>query len=269
MTTHSPSIEQLRQIMSQLRDPKTGCPWDIQQTFKSIIPHTIEEVYEVADAIENGNMYEIKDELADLLFQVIFYAQLGQEQGHFDFESIGQHLIEKLIRRHPHVFAEKVNLSLEELNEQWNNIKSQERLTQSLIQDKSILANIPKGMAPLKRAQKIQLQCAKVGFDWTELSGVVDKIVEEIDEVLVEVNAAQVNALAVEEEVGDLLFAVVNLARHTQVDAQTALFKANRKFEQRFRLLEQHFIATGQDMTTSSEEQKEAAWQQVKQQLKN
>ncbi|MEP7702432.1 nucleoside triphosphate pyrophosphohydrolase [Paraglaciecola sp. 25GB23A] len=267
LNTHS-SIEKLRWIMQQLRDPHTGCPWDSKQTFASIVPYTIEEAYEVADAIESGNMEEVKDELADLLFQVIFYAQLGQEQDHFDFESIAQHLIEKLIRRHPHVFDKKIQLSEDELNTQWNAIKSQERLHKSVVSDNSILADIPSGMAPLIRAQKIQQKCAKVGFDWKELHGVVDKIYEEIDEVLVEVNAPQVKEDAIEEEIGDLLFAVVNLARHTKVNAETALVKANRKFEQRFRLLEQHFFQKGQDISSRSEQELEDVWQQVKVQLK-
>jgi ATP diphosphatase len=268
MLNTSSSIEKLTWLMQQLRDPQTGCPWDSKQTFTSIVSFTIEEAYEVADAIESGNMEEVKDELADLLFQVIFCAQMGQEQGHFDFESIAQHLVEKLIRRHPHVFDKKIQLSEDELNKQWHAIKSQERLNKSAPIDNSVLANIPSGMAPLMRAQKIQQKCANVGFDWTELSGVVDKIYEEIDEVLVEVKAKQIQADAVEEEVGDLLFAVVNLARHTNVNAETALLKANRKFEQRFRLLEQYFLHKGQDISTRSAQEFEAVWQLVKLQLK-
>jgi ATP diphosphatase len=267
MLNISSSSEKLIWLMQQLREPITGCPWDLKQTFKSLVPYTIEEAYEVADAIESGSMEGVKDELADLLFQVIFYAQLGQEQDHFDFESIAQHLIEKLIRRHPHVFDKKIQLSEDELNTQWNAIKSQERLHKSVGSDNSILANISSGMAPLMRAQKIQQKCAKVGFDWKELHGVVDKIYEEIDEVLVEVNAKQVKVDAIEEEIGDLLFAVVNLARHTKVNAETALLKANRKFEQRFRLLEQHFFHKGQDISSRSEQELEEVWQQVKVQL--
>ncbi|MDP5032060.1 MAG: nucleoside triphosphate pyrophosphohydrolase [Paraglaciecola sp.] len=260
--------EHLRSIMRQLRDPENGCPWDSKQTFSSIAPHTIEEAYEVADAIHNGDMHDVKDEVADLLFQVIFYAQLGQEQGHFDFDSIAEHLCEKLIRRHPHVFAEKVELTAEQLDAQWQAIKFQERLNKTPALDTSILANIPSGMAPLKRAQKIQQQCAKVGFDWTELGGVVDKIYEEVDEVLAEVKAVEVDVQAVEEEVGDLLFAAVNLARHTHVDADSALQKATIKFEKRFRLLERHFVDSGRNLADCSVREMEEVWQQVKKQLK-
>jgi nucleoside triphosphate diphosphatase len=262
------AIERLCSLMTQLRDPDAGCPWDSKQTFSSLVSFTIEEAYEVADAIENGKMEDIKDELADLLFQVIFYAQLGQEQGHFDFESISQHLTEKLIRRHPHVFSQKENLSGNALEQQWEAIKFQERVAKGLAEDKSVLANIPVGMAPLIRAQKIQQKCAKVGFDWSEISGVVDKIHEEINEVLAEVVVEQVNIQAVEEEIGDLLFAVVNLARHTNIEAETALRKANVKFEHRFRLLEQHYLQSGQDLSASTAQEMEIVWQQVKLKLK-
>ena len=230
--------------MQQLRDPITGCPWDQQQSFESIVPHTIEETYEVVDAILSGNMHDIKDELGDLLFQIVFYAQLAKEQGDFDFEDIAQAISDKLIRRHPHVFnvSGVIELTIQnklrtqdELNTQWEQIKAQEQAAKNQELDISVLANIPQGMTPLLRAQKIQKKCSKVGFDWTELLPVVDKIHEEINEVLAEVNVSEPDQQAVEEEIGDLLFAVVNLARHTCVNAETALIKANRKFEKRFR----------------------------------
>jgi len=253
--------------MQHLRDPENGCPWDQKQNFKSIVPHTIEETYEVADAIFNGNMHDIKDELGDLLFQIVFYAQLGKEQGDFDFEDIAKAISDKLIRRHPHVFDvsdETAHKTDGELNNQWEQIKAQERAIKNQQPDTSTLANIPQGMTPLLRAQKIQRKCAKVGFDWTELPPVVAKIYEEIEEVLAEVNISKPDQQAVEEEVGDLLFAVVNLARHTSVNAETALIKANRKFEKRFRLVEQLIEKQGLSMESANLQQMEAAWQQIK-----
>lgn len=257
-------LNRLLNIMQQLRDPETGCPWDQQQNFASIVPHTIEETYEVADAILSGNMTDVKDELGDLLFQIVFYAQLAKEQGEFEFEDIAKSISDKLVRRHPHVFQNIDAKTDAQLNLQWEKIKQQERKLAGKANDISALANIPKGMTPLLRAQKIQKKCAKVGFDWNELPPVVDKIHEEIAEVLAEVNVANPNQQAVEEEIGDLLFAVVNLARHTSVDAETALIKANRKFEKRFRLVEQVIDKQGLSMDSASIEQMEAAWQQIK-----
>ncbi|MEP1444935.1 MAG: nucleoside triphosphate pyrophosphohydrolase [Paraglaciecola sp.] len=261
-------ISRLLKIMQQLRDPKTGCPWDQKQNFTSIVPHTIEETYEVVDAILSGNMLDIKDELGDLLFQIVFYAQLAQEQQQFDFEDIAQTISDKLVRRHPHVFQSAVKgpatKSEDELNQQWEHIKQQEREASNKPIDISALANIPKGMTPLLRAQKIQKKCANVGFDWTELPPVVDKIHEEIEEVLVEINAPEPNQVAIEEEIGDLLFAVVNLARHSSVNAETALIKANRKFENRFRKVEKEIDNQGMNIHDASLQQMEAAWQKIK-----
>ena len=257
-------LTRLLEIMRQLRDPEVGCPWDKQQNFDSILPHTIEETYEVVDAILSGNMHDIKDELGDLLFQVVFYAQLAKEQGDFDFEDIAKAINDKLIRRHPHVFDVSEFKTEGELNNQWEKIKAQEQAAKSQKLDTSILANIPQGMTPLLRAQKIQKKCSKVGFDWTELAPVVDKINEEIEEVLAEVNVSAPNQQAVEEEIGDLLFAVVNLARHTSVNAEIALIKANRKFEKRFRLVEQVIKKQGLSMQSANTQQMEAAWQQIK-----
>jgi ATP diphosphatase len=271
-------LSRLLDIMQQLRAPETGCPWDQKQGFESIVPHTIEETYEVADAIFSGDMHDIKDELGDLLFQIVFYAELGKEQGDFDFEDIAQAISDKLIRRHPHVFnvsdvtelkTKNGHKTQDELNNQWEQIKAQERLSKKKELDTSTLANIPQGMTPLLRAQKIQKKCSKVGFDWTELPPVVDKIHEEIEEVLAEVNVSEPNQEAVEEEIGDLLFAVVNLARHTSVNAETALIKANRKFEKRFRQVEQVIEKQGLSMQSANIQQMEAAWQIVKKPINN
>lgn len=263
MTQEFPQVSRLLWVMAQLRDPNTGCPWDLQQSFQSIVPYTIEEAYEVADAIEFGSMSEVKDELGDLLFQVVFYAQLGKEQAEFDFEAIAQTVADKLIRRHPHVFSDvKVNSTTEVL-QNWDAIKKQERAGKGE-NDNSILANIPKGMSPLVRAHKIQKRCAKVGFDWPEIAPVVSKVEEEIQEVLAEVNQPRVDQEALELEVGDLLFAVVNLARHVGVDAEKALRAANNKFEQRFRQVEQTVEVSGRQVDKVSLDELEHIWQQVK-----
>lgn len=261
---HSSQLERLLAVMARLRDPDTGCPWDKQQSFASIVPYTLEEAYELADAIEHGTMADIQDELGDLLFQVVFYAQLGKEQGDFDFAAVAATVADKLIRRHPHVFADAQIDSEAQLNVAWDKIKQEEKRQQGKDQDDSILANVPPGMAPLMRAHKLQKRCARVGFDWPEVGPVVDKIHEEIGEVMAEVEAEQVNQDAVEEEIGDLLFAVVNLSRHLKVDAETALRKANHKFEQRFRGVEKQFKDQSQSIADASLEEMEAVWQQVK-----
>lgn len=259
-----PQLQRLLNIMQQLRDPDTGCPWDKEQSFESIIPYTIEETYEVAEAILQGDKADIKDELGDLLFQVVFYAELGKEQGDFEFEDIAQGICDKLVRRHPHVFAtEQVNTQVD-LSQQWEKIKAEERQAKGQELDSSVLANVSHGLTPLLRANKLQKKCAKVGFDWTELGPVVDKVHEEIDEVLAEVNADEVNQHAVEEEVGDLLFAVVNLARHAKVDPEMALIKANNKFEKRFRAVEQLIKQQGSSLESSSLNEMEQVWRQIK-----
>ena len=260
-----PKLAKLLWVMEQLRDPEHGCPWDQQQSFASIVPHTIEEAYEVADAIEQGDMAEIKDEVGDLLFQVVFYAQLGKEQGEFDFETIAQGITEKLIRRHPHVFANGAKeLSAAQLSAQWEQIKAEERLAKGQTQNPSILANIEVGMAPLTRALKLQNKCAGVGFDWPDVTPVVDKIQEEIQEVIDEVQASEPDQQAIEEEMGDLLFAVVNLSRHLHVDAETALRKANSKFEKRFAKVEAVFAQRTVKLADATLDEMEQVWQQIK-----
>lgn len=259
-----PQIDRLLHVMTRLRDPEHGCPWDIKQSFESIVPYTIEEVYEVADAIEKGDMNEIQDELGDLLFQIVFYAQLGKEQQQFDFEAIAKTIADKMVVRHPHVFANQKVTSEAQLNANWESIKHQEQLAKGNPLDTSVLANVPVGMAPLKRATKLQKKCARVGFDWTELAPVVDKIHEEVQEVMDEVQVDFPDQQAIEEEVGDLLFAVVNLSRHLKVDAETALLKANNKFEKRFRNVEAHFDQNEKSLTEASLDEMEAVWQKIK-----
>lgn len=259
-----PSVTKLLWVMEQLRHPETGCPWDRQQSFETIVPFTIEEAYEVADAIATGDMEEIKDELGDLLFQVVFYAQLGKEQNSFDFEGVAEAVAEKLIRRHPHVFAEANIASEAQLNQEWERIKAEERLAKGKKTDSSILANIPKGMAPMQKAIKIQKRCAKVGFDWDNLPQVADKVTEEVEEILEAVDNPEKSQQDVVEEVGDLLFAVLNLARHCKVDPDMALIQANQKFERRFRAVEAEAETVQQQLTEMSLEEMEALWQRVK-----
>jgi ATP diphosphatase len=269
-----PQLQRLLDIMQKLRDPDTGCPWDKAQNFESIIPCTIEETYEVIEAILRGDKGDIKDELGDLLFQVVFYAELAKEQGDFEFEDVAQAISDKLVRRHPHVFeaehsTTQVDLSqlamaTPSLAQQWEQIKAQERKAKGQDTDDSVLANVTHGLTPLLRANKLQKKCAKVGFDWKELPPVVDKIYEEIEEVLAEINVDQVNQQAVEDEIGDLLFAVVNLARHAKVNPEIALIKANNKFEKRFRQVEILVKKQGGSLESSSLEEMEQAWIQVK-----
>ncbi|WP_115719568.1 nucleoside triphosphate pyrophosphohydrolase [Gallaecimonas mangrovi] len=253
-------LERLLAIMCQLRDPKGGCPWDLAQDFHSIVPHTLEEAYEVADAIAGGDRAEIRDELGDLLFQVVFYAQLGKEEGAFDFNDVARAISDKLVRRHPHVFAQESAGSSDKLSANWEAIKAQERAGKG--QGDSVLNDVPKALPALSRAVKLQKRAARVGFDWDDLAPVFDKIHEEIDEVRAEIAAADKDRL--EDEVGDLLFAVTNLARHLKLDPEAALRRANGKFERRFRAIEQRVQGAGETMQAQGLAKLEAHWQAVK-----
>ncbi|MEP0356082.1 nucleoside triphosphate pyrophosphohydrolase [Paraglaciecola sp.] len=264
MKQNSAAIEQLLHIMKRLRDPVTGCPWDLKQTFETLVPYTIEETYEVVDAISRKDMGDIKDELGDLLFQVVFYGQLGEEQQVFTFDDIVQGISDKLIRRHPHVFGDSQIQNDQELSQQWDDIKTQERIKAGKNDDLSVLANIPSGVTPLTKAHKLQKQCAKVGFDWPTIEPVVGKVKEEIQEVMEEVQVETPNQQRIEEEIGDLLFSVVNLARHLNVNAESALIKANHKFEQRFRQVEVTLENHESSIYSASLDEMEAAWQRVK-----
>ncbi|MBR38404.1 MAG: nucleoside triphosphate pyrophosphohydrolase [Idiomarina sp.] len=250
-------IEALKQVMQQLRDKQHGCPWDLKQTFESLLPYTIEETYEVVDAINGGDRAAMKDELGDLLFQVVFYAQLGEEEGSFDFEAIAQHTADKLIRRHPHVFEQTDGaLSDAEIKQQWEAIKQQERKSQ---QAETVFKDIPSQLPSVLKAAKLQKRAASVGFDWTEEEPIYAKVYEEIDEV----RTAENDDL-LEEEIGDLLFAVINLARHKQVNPERALQRANNKFVQRFQAIEAMLSAREQAADELSLDQLEALWQEVK-----
>lgn len=264
------NIEQLLMIMEKLRSPEGGCPWDRKQTFDSIVAHTIEEAYEVADAIEQKDFAELKGELGDLLFQVVFYAQIAKEQELFDFNDIIETLSEKLIRRHPHVFAQTDFADEQEVNANWEAEKEKERAlkAQSENQQESVLDNIPSALPALNRAYKIQKRCANVGFDWCELEPVVAKIHEEIDEVLVEVKrndlSEQQKQERIEDELGDLLFANVNLVRHLKCNPEQVLRQANSKFEKRFRLVELEVLNQGRLVTDCSLSELDEIWNQVK-----
>ncbi|KLV06813.1 nucleoside triphosphate hydrolase [Photobacterium aquae] len=259
--TQSP-IEQLVEIMATLRDPEQGCPWDRKQTFATIVPHTLEEAYEVADAIGQENWGDVREELGDLLFQVIFYSQLGKEQGLFDFDQVVAGLNEKLIRRHPHVFAGSEFASEAEISANWEAEKAKERADKG--EDTSVLANIPRALPALTRADKIQKRCAKHGFDWDTLGPVVDKVHEEIDEVLEEVIQVPQDQDRIEEEMGDLLFAVANFSRHLQVKPEHALQRANQKFERRFREVEKNVLEKGRQLEDCTLAELDKIWEQVK-----
>ena len=269
MLNAKPSIEKLRWIMTQLRDPNTGCPWDLKQNFASITAHTIEEAYEVVDAIEQHDFVELNKELGDLLFQVIFYSQLGQEQKLFDFDSVVEAVCEKLIRRHPHVFNHADFSSDAQIKANWENEKIKERQIKNNQNNLSILADIPKNLPALSQAAKIQKRCSHVGFDWHNMADVFAKIEEEVLEVKDELYAPEINADALGEELGDLMFAVVNLCRHAKQDPETLLRKANQKFTKRFHGVEAQVLQSKRDFSQHSLEQLEQYWQQVKAQEKH
>jgi ATP diphosphatase len=275
MLNEQASISKLRWIMSELRDPKTGCPWDIKQTFETITNHTLEEAYEVVDAIEQGDFVELEKELGDLLFQVIFYSQLGQEQAYFNFDTVVNVVCEKLIRRHPHVFADAKLQSDAEIKANWENEKILERAIKNQQLEKniqltplSILADIPKNLPALSQAAKIQKRCAHVGFDWDNKHDVFAKIEEEVQEVKEELEKSPNDKNNLAEELGDLMFAVVNLCRHAKEDPETLLRKANTKFSKRFKAVEAHVNDSGKALVEHDLETLEHFWQLVKQQEK-
>ncbi|HIF9318476.1 TPA: nucleoside triphosphate pyrophosphohydrolase [Photobacterium damselae] len=258
----SSDIEQLLSIMAKLRDPKDGCPWDIKQSFDSIVPYTLEEAYEVADAIEKQNWLDVKEELGDLLFQVVFYSQMAKEQDLFDFDEVVAGICEKLTRRHPHVFANKQFASEAEVKANWEAEKAKERADKAV--DNSILANVPLAMPALTRADKIQKRCTQFGFDWDSVVPVAEKVVEELDEVMDEYQQVTLDQNRIEEEMGDLLFSVVNLSRHLNVNPERALQKANKKFERRFRKVEKNVLEKGMEISNCSLEQLDQEWNIVK-----
>lgn len=257
-------MKKLLEVMSQLRDPKTGCPWDLEQDYRSIAPCTIEEAYEVVDAIERGDMDDLCDELGDLLFQVVFYAQIAQEEGRFDFARVAETITEKLIRRHPHLFGDVDGAQASDHRTAWEKIKADERRKKGVASDKQgALNGVAVTLPALTRAVKLQKRAAHVGFDWPEISQVLDKVQEELDEVR-EVLEKNQGDLRMRHEVGDLLQAVSNLSRHASIDPERALREANRRFEHRFGLVEAQCIELGvlpQDVDLSA---LEAMWLKAK-----
>lgn len=245
-------ITPLTDIMARLRDRDTGCPWDIEQNFASIAPYTIEEAYEVADAIERNDLDALKDELGDLLLQVVFHSQMASELGVFDMQDVVNGICDKMVRRHPHVFA-GATANSHEVPDNWEAIKADER---SGDEDNSALAGVALALPALLRAQKIQKRAARTGFDWPDQSGAREKIIEELEEV-----EEAISDEHVAEEIGDLLFAVVNFARFHKVDAEFALKQASAKFERRFRDME---MSAGDAFAGLSLDEKEALWQQAK-----
>ena len=264
-------IQTLLQIMARLRDPKGGCPWDLEQDFASIAPYTVEEAYEVADAIDRNDLPELKDELGDLLLQVVFHAQMASEQGAFDFGDVVASISNKMIRRHPHIFGDTEVSDSDEVLANWDAIKRSERAAKGE-QDGSALAGISRGLPEWLRATKLQSRAARTGFDWPSPAPVLDKLREEIDELQAEFEIAangQDNQARLQEELGDVLFVCANLARHAKVDVGTALRHANHKFERRFRAMEALAAAQATPMPALDLAAQEALWQAVKQQEKD
>ncbi len=262
-------IQSLLNIMARLRDPQHGCPWDLQQDFASIAPYTVEEAYEVADAIDRKDLADLKDELGDLLLQVVFHAQMASEQGAFDFGDVVASISGKMIRRHPHIFADTEVDGAADVSANWEAIKRAERAAKGE-QDSSALAGISRGLPEWQRATKLQSRAARTGFDWPDATPVLDKLREEVDEVQAELAAApgEDRQARLQEEIGDVLFVCANLARHAKVDVGSALRLANHKFERRFRAMEALAQAQGGSMHDLDLAQQEALWQAVKQQEK-
>ena len=234
------SIEKLLDVMAKLRDPETGCPWDQQQEFSTIAPYTVEEAYEVADAIAREDLDGLKDELGDLLFQVVFHSRMAEEQGAFDFEGVANGICDKMIRRHPHVFGTVEERKMGPEKGSWHRIKASERSAGNT--GSSALDGVAQALLALKRAEKMGRRAAAVGFDWPDAAGPGDKIAEELGELAAAREAG--DAANTAEELGDVLFAVVNLARHLGIDPEQALVGANRKFERRFRAMEREITAS-------------------------
>jgi nucleoside triphosphate diphosphatase len=266
MTAAQAALEKLLALMARLRDPQAGCPWDLKQTFATIAPYTIEEAYEVADAIERHDQAQLRDELGDLLFQVVFHARMAEERGWFDFAAVAGGITEKLTRRHPHIFA-GAQLAPEDLARVWEEQKAQERAAADLQGTAGTLGGVPRSLPALTRAAKLGRRAARVGFDWPEAHQVRSKVIEELQEVDESLAQAQDGSgphSAVEEELGDLLFAVANWSRHLEVDAEAALRAANTKFERRFEHMEALARERGRQLQTLSLAAWEALWREAK-----
>ena len=252
-------IDDLLAVMARLRDPDDGCPWDVKQDFASIAPYTVEEAYEVADAIERGDMDDLKDELGDLLLQVVFHARMAEEADLFAFGDVVEAIHDKMVRRHPHVFGEKTANGVSEVRESWEEIKASERAGKRS-NSMGLLDDIPYGLPALLRAQKLTKRAARVGFDWPDVEGAWEKL----DEELSELDDAVINGGNVTEEVGDALFALVNVARKLGVDPEEALRATNAKFCKRFGHIESSLRDQGTDLASSSLEEMDRLWNEAK-----
>jgi tetrapyrrole methylase family protein/MazG family protein/ATP diphosphatase len=253
-------LDRLLAIMAALRDPQTGCPWDLQQTFATIAPYTIEEAYEVVDAIDRGDLADLKDELGDLLLQVVFHARIAEERGDFRFDDVADAICDKMVRRHPHVFADAMVASLDDQSQAWEDIKSQERADKG--RSSSILDDVPVTLPALTRAVKLSKRAARVGFVWSNTQDVLEKLIEEVDELRVEIKTADREKIF--EELGDLLFVCANLARDLDIDPEAALRAANAKFIRRFQFIEAALAHEGRAPGQSNLEEMEAIWQAAK-----
>lgn len=257
-----PAMTRLLALMRRLRDPERGCPWDIEQTYATIAPYTLEEAYEVADVIEREAWTELPDELGDLLLQVVYYSQMGAEEGRFTFEDVANAVTDKMIRRHPHLFGEVDLAAAGGERALWEQLKAAER-QRNRTDDVSVLANVPIGLPALSRAQKLQNRAARISFDWPSAAPVLDKIREELAEVEATIEDRESLARR-QEEIGDLLFVVANLARHLQVDPETALRAANAKFERRFRAVERKAAMLGDEPARLGLAVLDGLWEEVK-----
>ncbi len=255
-------FETLVSIMDRLRDPENGCPWDLEQSFQTLRSYLLEECYEVADALDQGDLAELREELGDLLFQVVFLSRLAKEQGAFEAPDVVRGIAEKMIRRHPHIFGDETAEDAETVLRNWEDIKRREKAAAGKPARDSVLAGIPASLPALMRAQRLGVKTSRVGFDWPDAPGVLRKVEEELGEVRGAMERGDREAL--EEELGDLLFSAIQLARRSEVDPERALQRANRKFERRFRALEESLADEGRQVQDCDLEALERRWQQVK-----
>lgn len=259
------NIDKLIDVMARLRHPTEGCPWDVEQTFETIVPYTIEEAYEVADAVSRRDMAALRDELGDLLLQVVFHARMAEEQDDFAFDDVAGAIADKLVRRHPHVFGDQKADDGAAVIETWESLKAAERAEKAANDGRpaSVLDDVPAAFPALMRAEKLQKRAARIGFDWPDVTPVFDKVTEEMDELKSEIDSGG-GAQRVAEEAGDLLFSCVNLLRHLKVDPEDALRSANAKFERRFRAVETSLATEDRQPADASLAELEALWQRAK-----
>ena len=254
-------LQNIISIMAKLRDPDTGCPWDVKQDFASIAPYTIEEAYEVADAVQSNDRATLCNELGDLLLQVVFHARIAEEEGSFTLADVAKSISDKMISRHPHVFGDDKTPDVDQQRQRWEDIKKAERAAKG---QNGILADIPVGMPPMQRAVKLQKRAASVGFDWPNISQIIDKMHEEAAELTAELESTPQDRHRLTDEVGDLLFVAVNLARKAGVDPETALIGCNKKFEERFNYMEKQTELNNKSLSNSTLDDMEKLWQEAK-----